>query len=94
MSTRNGECFDGSSTLLDVHDFLQVLDCNATWINQFSTVIVGPQKRIAETVMALSILRVVLCKSRRHCYVYRRYTNRSPWYNNCIHSLSHTNFVS
>ena len=48
MSSRNEECFDGDSTLLDLHDRLQVLAGNATRFIQFSTVIEGPQKRIAE----------------------------------------------
>jgi len=53
MSSRNEECFDGDSTLLDLHDRLQVLAGNATWFNQFSTVIEEPQKRIAEALLWL-----------------------------------------
>ena len=50
MSTRNGDCFDGDSTLLDFHDVFHVLGGNATWFNQFSQFMEGPQKRIAEAL--------------------------------------------
>jgi hypothetical protein len=53
MSSRNEECFDGDSTLLDLQDRLQVLAGNATWFSQFSTVIEGPQNRIAEALLWL-----------------------------------------
>jgi len=53
MSTRNGEFYDGASTLVDGHDFLQVLGGNTSWFNQFSPVIEGPQKRIAEALIWL-----------------------------------------
>jgi hypothetical protein len=53
MSTQNGDCFDGASTLVDGRDVLQVLGGNATWFNQFSPVIEGPQKRIVEALLWL-----------------------------------------
>ena len=52
MSTWNGDCFDGSSKLLDIHD-LPVVAGKATWFNKFSPVIQGPQERIAEALLWL-----------------------------------------
>ena len=53
MSAQNGGCFDGASTLVDAHEDLQILGGNATWFNQFSPVIEGPPKRIAEALLWL-----------------------------------------
>ena len=53
MSSCNGDSFDAASTHLDIHDLLKVLAGNATWFNQFSPVIEGPQKRIAEALLWL-----------------------------------------
>jgi hypothetical protein len=53
MSAQNGDWFDGASTLVDGHDVLQVLGGNATWFNQFSPVIEGPQKLIGEALLWL-----------------------------------------
>ena len=46
MSTRNGGCFDGATSLLDIHD-------NGTCFSQFSRVIEVGQKRIAEALLWL-----------------------------------------
>ena len=51
MSTRNGGCFDGATSLLDIHD-------NSTWFSRFSPVIEGRQKRIAEALLHLRHVRV------------------------------------
>jgi hypothetical protein len=53
MSTRNGGCFDGSTSLLEIHDDIQVFGDNGTWFIQFSPVIEGRQKRIAEAILWL-----------------------------------------
>jgi len=61
MSSRNEECFDGDSTLLDLHGRLQVLAGNANRFNQFSTVTEGPQKRIAEELLWLNYNLSLCC---------------------------------
>jgi len=53
MSTRNGGCFVGATSLLDIHDDIQVFGDNGTWFSQFSPVIEGHQKRIAEALLGL-----------------------------------------
>ena len=53
MSTRNSGCFDGATSLLDIHNDIQVFGDNGTWFSQFSPVIEGRQKRIAETLLWL-----------------------------------------
>ena len=53
MSTRNGGCFDGAISLLDIH-------VSGTWFSQFSPVIEGRQKRIAEALLHLRHVRVIV----------------------------------
>ena len=53
MSNQNGDCFDGARKLVDGNDILQALGGNATWFNQFSPVIEGPLKHIAEALLWL-----------------------------------------
>jgi hypothetical protein len=53
MSTRNGGCFEGATSLQDIHDDIQVLGDNGAWFSQFSPVIEGRQKCIAEVLLWL-----------------------------------------
>ena len=53
MSTRNGGCFDGATSLLDIHN-------SGTWFSQFSPIIEGRKKRIAEALLHLRHVRVMV----------------------------------
>ena len=60
MPICNGGCFDGATSLLDIHDDIQVFRDNGAWFNQFSPVIEGRQKRIAEALLHLRHVRVIV----------------------------------
>jgi len=60
MAPQAGKCFDGLTTLTDAHDSVQTLAGNATWVNQFSPVVKGPEKYVAEVLLWL-FYRLGLC---------------------------------
>ena len=63
MSAKSSDYFDGATSIVDAHEDLQVAAGNATWLNQFSPVIEGPQKRIAEALLRL-FYNIGLCCTR------------------------------
>ena len=60
MAPQAGKCFDGLTTLTDAHDSVQTLAGNATWLNQFSPVVKGREKNVAEVLLWL-FYRLGLC---------------------------------
>jgi hypothetical protein len=51
MAPQAGKCFDGAITLIDIHDCVQAIAGNATWVGKFSPVVKGPEKYIAEALL-------------------------------------------
>lgn len=51
MAAQNEGTFDGETSFVDAHDLLQTKAGNATWLNEFSPVIEGPKKHIAEVLL-------------------------------------------
>jgi hypothetical protein len=48
MAPQAGKCFNGNSTLTDLHDSVQANVGNATWVNEFLPFVKGPEKIFAE----------------------------------------------
>ena len=59
MALQAGKCFDGLTTLTHAHDSVQFLAGNATWVNQFSPVVKGPEKYVE--VLLWLFYRLRLC---------------------------------
>lgn len=53
MAPRAGKCFDGATRLAEIHDSVQAIAGNATWVSEFSTVVKDPEKYIAEALLWL-----------------------------------------
>ena len=53
MAPQTGKCFDGATTLTEIHDSVQAIVGNATWVSQLSPVVTGPEIYIAEALLYL-----------------------------------------
>ena len=53
LSPQGGMNFDGATRLTDTHDAVQARAGNATWVNEFNSIVKSPGKLIAETMLWL-----------------------------------------
>jgi len=44
MAPQAGKCFDGATTFTEIHDSVQTIAGNATWVREFLLVVEVPQK--------------------------------------------------
>jgi hypothetical protein len=60
MAPQAAKCFNGKSTLTDLHDSVQANVGNATWVHELLPFVKGPEKIFAEILLWL-FYRLVLC---------------------------------
>jgi len=53
MAPQGGKCFNGATTFTYIHDSVQGIAPNATWVSEFSSVVKCPEKHIAEALLWL-----------------------------------------
>jgi hypothetical protein len=46
MAPQAGKCFNWLTTLTDAHEYVQILDENATWFSEFFPVVKDPEKYV------------------------------------------------
>jgi hypothetical protein len=70
MAPQAGKCFDGLTTLTDIHDSVQTIAANATWVSEFSPVVKGPEKYVAEVLLWLCYRLGMYCEIVGHFAMY------------------------
>jgi hypothetical protein len=48
-----GKCFDGATSLADIHDSVQAEAGNATWCNEFLPIVKSCERKVAEVLLRL-----------------------------------------
>ena len=70
MSAISEKYFDGVCTIADAHDALRATAGNATWLNEFLSIVKGPKKRITEVLLWLFYNLGLCCTIVVQFYVY------------------------